>query len=116
MNDVGGCKQTISYFGHIYSGKTQNGYAVCDACGAIENSDKAAKLCSRFLKNCTLVNDKYLEQLQAENKKLKGRIINLEKDRIGYKRDSEKYLKMLEDKKICPDCGTVDAVCDCPFG
>lgn len=45
-----------------------------------------------------------------------GRIINLEKDRTAYKRDSEKYLEMLSDKKICPDCGTVDAVCDCPFG
>ena len=33
-----------------------------------------------------------------------------------YKRDSEKYLKMLHDKKICPDCGAVDKVCDCPFG
>jgi len=45
-----------------------------------------------------------------------GEIINLRKDRTAYKRDSEKYLRMLESKKICPDCGTVDDHCDCPFG
>lgn len=59
---------------------------------------------------------KEIEQLQAELKKLKCRIINLEKDRTSYKRDSEKYLAVLEEKKICPDCGVQNKVCACPFG
>ncbi|KKN20510.1 hypothetical protein LCGC14_0934770 [marine sediment metagenome] len=50
------------------------------------------------------------------NNEKDGLILNLRKDKDAYKRDSEKYLAMLEQKKICLDCGTVDAVCDCPFG
>jgi len=45
---VGANKQIISYFGHIYEGQRKDGYAVCSHCGAIENSDEAAILCSRL--------------------------------------------------------------------
>jgi hypothetical protein len=45
-----------------------------------------------------------------------GLIENLRKDRDAYKRDSKAYLAMLEKHGICPDCGTVNDTCDCPFG
>lgn len=43
------CQQVISYFGHIYEGKTKDGYAVCEFCGAVENTDESAKTCPRLL-------------------------------------------------------------------
>ena len=49
MSKTGSNKQTISYFGHIYEGDTKDGYAVCSHCGAVENSNKAARTCSRLL-------------------------------------------------------------------
>lgn len=52
---------------------------------------------------------KKIKELQAELEAKEALI-------AAYKRDSEKYLKMLESKNICPDCGTVNDVCDCPFG
>lgn len=57
-----------------------------------------------------------IADLKAENKRSNGLLGFARNDCASYKRDSEKYLKMLESKKICPDCGTQGKVCDCPFG
>lgn len=63
------------------------------------------------IEDCVLV-----EEILGLRKKIKGLEGTIEGWHKPWERDARKYLKLLEDNKICPDCGTKDKICDCPFG
>ncbi len=47
---------------------------------------------------------------------LENDIRRLWKVEICLKKEIEHLNKVLMDHHICPDCGTVNKICDCPFG
>ena len=63
------------------------------------------------IEDCEMV--KEILELRKKIKGLEGTIKNWYKP---WERDARKYLKLLEDNKICSCCGAVDKICSCPFG
>ncbi len=63
------------------------------------------------IEDCVLV-----EEILELKKKIKGLEGTIEDWYKPWERDARKYLKILEDNKICSCCGAVNTPCVCPFG
>ncbi len=91
----------------------------CNKCGKTVPCPKCMPVANEYyllfgreLRRANLA-QREVEKLEKEINGLEGQITGWYKP---WEQSARKYLKVLEDKKICPDCGTVNGPCDCPFG